>query len=144
MENKNYTILQVEPRDEWTGKFGTFKPFALRLEGVEGWVELSQKPETPAPQVNDTIHGHTESQTHGDKTYLKFKKVNPEFGGNSGSSAASATGLQGSEKTLEYVVQMLEELTGRRRKPDVEPDEADIDEAIAKGSDFSLDDIPFG
>jgi hypothetical protein len=145
MSDKEYKILQVEPREEWTSKkWGTtFKPYALRLEDVDGWVELSQKPETAAPEVGGTLYGHTESQTQGDKTYLKFKKVNQEYAANSGSSATSASSLQGADKTLDYIVQMLEELTGRRKKPDAEPSDEEMDKAIKDSPDFDLSEIPF-
>lgn len=138
MNDKDYTVLEVQKRDEWTNDFGTFQGYALKLEGVDGWVSLNQKPETAAPEVGGTIYGRTETQTRGGKTYLKFKKVNKEYqGGSNDSSATSATSLAGSEKTLEYVVQMLEELTGRREKADNVPSDEDVDKPI------DLAEIPF-
>lgn len=103
MSDKEYKITEVQKRKEWSGNYGTFQDYALRLEGIDGWVSLSQKPETPEPQVGQELYGHTETQTHGDKTYLKFKKVQKQD-----SRPSASTG------DMAYVVQMLEELTGRR------------------------------
>ena len=143
---KDFVIKEVQERNKWAGQHGEFQDYALKLEEsdtgatVDGWVALTQKPETAAPQAGATIHGRTEVQTRGDKTWLKFKKENPEYAGNNGGghSAGSPTSLAGSEKTLEYVVEMLEELTGRRNKPDVAPTAEEVD-----GDTFDLSEIPF-
>lgn len=136
-QDQDYTILSVQKRNEWTGGFGTFQDYALQLEGVDGWVQLTQKPETAAPEQGQVLHGHTEVQTRGGKSSLKFKKVNPEFAGqNQGHSSTTPTNLAGNEKTLEYIVEMLEELTGRKQKPDHAPEDID-DEPI------DLAEIPF-
>lgn len=73
--DKDYKILSVEPRQAYPTDYGTMQPYAITLEGVEGYVQLSQKPETPAPTVGQVIHGHTYNQGK----FLKFKKVNPNF-----------------------------------------------------------------
>jgi hypothetical protein len=84
------------------------------------------------------MHGYTEVQTRGDKTWLKFKKVNPEYNGpNQGHSSNSPSHMVGNEQTLDYIVEMLEELTGRRKKADVEPNHDEVEEP------FDLDEIPF-
>jgi hypothetical protein len=107
--DKSYKIEKVVPRDPWTGKFGTFNSFAMELSGVDGWVELSQKPETPAPEVGKDIFGHIDSTTNNGKTYMKFKKQKPqEFGGGSSMN----------QKDIDYIIMMLEELTLRRDSPD--------------------------
>lgn len=99
--DQDYKILSVEARQSFTTDYGEMQPYALRLEGVEGYVQLTQKPETPAPLVGATIHGHTYSQGK----YLKFKKVNPEFaqqGGGSKPSSVEATADSG------YIIKLLE------------------------------------
>lgn len=124
--DKEYKITRVELRDQWTSKdWGTFQGYALQLEGVDGWVSMSQKPETAPPVVDGTLFGNLIAETKGDKTYLKFKKAQSAFKSNQ----AVVGGKE------EYIVEMLEELTGRRKAPDVVP--TDIDDEI------SLADIPF-
>jgi hypothetical protein len=131
--DKEYKILRVEERNQWSGTHGTFQDYALQLEGIDGWVALTQKPETEAPQVGGTLFGHTFTQTSKDKTFLKFKKVNPQYNGE-GSGNSSPSGLVGDGKTLDYIVQMLEELTGRR---DRLPTDKELEEPI------DLSEIPF-
>lgn len=96
-ESKDYKILSVEPRQAFSTEYGEMQPYALTLEGVEGYVQLTQKPETAAPAVNSTIHGYTYKQG----SYLKFKKVNPEYNERAGSKP------QGSVDS-EYHTQLLE------------------------------------
>lgn len=134
--DKQYKIVNVQPRDPWTGKFGTFNAFALQLEGVEGWVELSQKPETTEPAVGAELFGHLEVQTRGDKTYQKFKKQAPKDGGFTGGNPQIA-------KDLAYIIMMLEEITDRRDRVEnpFPRDEAPTDEE--GGRDFKLEEIPF-
>lgn len=150
MQDQDYKIIEVQPRKEWTGNYGTFQDYALRLQEVstkvvlDSWVSLSQKPETPAPAVGGHIHGHTESQTSSKgTTYLKFKKVNAQYanGYNQPTAAANPTALVGQEKTLEYIVEMLEELTGKKsdRPNTVDNDLSIIDD----GEDFDPSEIPF-
>ena len=127
MSDKNYKITEVQKRKEWSGKFGTFQDYALQLEGVDGWVSLSQKPETAEPQVGQELYGHTETQTHGDRTYLKFKKAQKQDGGYSGGSG-----------DMQYVIQMLEELTGRR---DRLPTDKEMEKPISE--EIDLAEIPF-
>lgn len=138
--DREYKILKVERRKEWTGTHGTFQDYVVHLEGVEGWVTLTQKPDTMPPQPGSTIFGHTVTQTHGDQTYLKFKKVNPNYsgGGNSGGSATSANELVGTQNQLDRIEMMLEELTGRRdRTP------SDDISAPPREEEFTLPEIPF-
>lgn len=135
---QDFTITEVQERNKWSGAHGEFQDYALKLVGVDGWVALTQKPETAAPTAGSTLHGYTEVQTRGDKTYLKFKKVNPDYNGpNQGQSTSSATSMVGNDQTLDYIVEMLEELTGRRQKADVAPTDIPDDE------NFDLSEIPF-
>ena len=89
--DKDYKILSVEPRQAYDTGYGTMQPYAITLEGVEGYVQLSQKPETPAPVVGQVIHGHTYNQGK----FLKFKKVNPNYAGNDGGSKPQSSADQG-------------------------------------------------
>lgn len=93
--DKDYKILSVEPRKAYDTQYGTMQPYALTLEGVEGFVQLSQKPETDAPVVGQTIHGHTYEQNGPHGGFLKFKKVNPNYAGNEGGSKPSSSADQG-------------------------------------------------
>jgi len=89
--DKDYKILTVEPRQAYDTDYGTMQPYAITLEGVEGYVQLSQKPETPAPTVGQVIHGHTYNQGK----FLKFKKVNPNYAGNESGSKPQSSADQG-------------------------------------------------
>lgn len=138
--DKDYNILNVERRDRWhSAKFNKdYQTYALQLEGVDGWVELSQLPETPAPEVGGTIFGHTYPHQVGQNTYLKFKKTNRDYQGPATPQATTPNQLVGTEKTLEYIVEMLEELTGRRTKK--------VDDVVLEDIDdtpIDLSDIPF-
>lgn len=93
--DKDYKITSVEPRTAYDTQYGTMQPYALKLEGVEGYVQLSQKPETEAPYVGQTIHGHTYEQKGPHGVFLKFKKVNPNYAGNDGASKPSSSADQG-------------------------------------------------
>lgn len=74
----------------------------------------------------------------GSQTYLKFKKVNPNYPQQSYPQTTPSE-LVGTAKTLDYVVEMLEELTGRTKQADVLPDDDDVIE----GEEFDLAEIPF-
>lgn len=111
---RDYTITNVQRRDEWLFNGNTMQDYAIALQGEEGWIKLTQKLETQPPQIGDTVHGKIETKRNTNGTsYRKFKKVNPNFGGNRRESAPADS------PKLDYIVQMLEELTGRRAAPDV-------------------------
>lgn len=135
--DQDYTITEVQSRDSWTGAYGPMSAFALKLQGVDGWVSLNQKPETPTPTVGEVLHGHMDTKTSrdGTKTWLQFKKVRKDDGNYPSTNSASA--VVGDGKTLDYIVQMLEELTGRRQKPDTLPNDE------TAGEEIRLEDIPF-
>lgn len=104
MEHK---ITNVQERNEWGDQM---KDYAIALEGQQGWIKLTQKVSTPPPRVGETIKGRIESKTNRNgKSYLKFTKErdNPMGGSRTGGSQEA------------YIVQMLEELTGRRAAPDI-------------------------
>lgn len=104
MENKNYKILEAQKRKEWAGKHGPMVDYAVKLEGVDEWVQLTQKPETPEPTVGSEIFGRTWVQTNGDKSYLRFKKENPNGGGYQKQDGSAV----GSVMDLEYMLKLLE------------------------------------
>lgn len=137
MADKPYKITVVQKRDPWTGTYGTFDSYALQLEGWDGWVEMSQKQTTPAPEVGGELFGSIEMVTRGDNTYAKFKKAKKQFQGSSVDP-----------KDIAYIIMMLEELTLRRESPDNptarRPKVEDVlptEEEVDKG--FSLEQIPF-
>lgn len=104
-ETKDYVIKSVEARKAYSTDYGEMQPYALELQGVDGFVQLSQKPETPAPEVGTTLHGYTFEQKSAKGSFLKFKKVNEQYqnnngGGNSSSSSSSADN--------DYIVKLLE------------------------------------
>ena len=95
--DKDYKIISVEPRAAYDTQYGTMQPYALKLEGVDGFVQLSQKPETAPPVVGQVIHGHT----HNQGKFLKFKKVNPNYAGNDGGSKPQSSADMG--RVMEYL-----------------------------------------
>ena len=102
-----YKITNVQQRNEWGDQM---IDYAIALEGQQGWIKLTQKLATPPPVIGETIRGRIETKTNRNgKSYLKFTKERVEGGGSS---------HQGSSQEA-YIVQMLEELTGRRPAPDV-------------------------
>lgn len=118
--DKDYKILSVDPRQAYDTDYGQMQPYALTLEGVEGYVQLSQKPETPAPVVGQVIHGHTYNQGK----FLKFKKVNPNYAGNNGGSKPQSSADMG--RVMEYLeaiaVAVGAEVAG---KQDTAPEDVD-------------------
>lgn len=112
-----YKVTNVQRRDEWLSQYGTMVTFALALEGEDGWVKLNQKLDTSEPKVGDVLTGNiTTEQSKNGEAYRKFTKVNPKFAGQQ----QSTTGSKES-----YIVQMLEELTGRRKPPETTPEVTD-------------------
>ena len=101
---QDYRIKSVEPRKAYTTDYGTMQPYALELDGVEGFVQLSQKPETAAPEVGQTLHGYTYEQKSANGNFLKFKKVNEQYANNNGGGSSS----QQSSADNEYIVKLLE------------------------------------
>lgn len=138
---KEYKITDVQPRDPWTGKFGTFNSYAIQLEGEDGWVELSQVQKNkdgtdkPAPNVGDVINGSITITTRNERTYKKFKKSVPKQGGMQGGIF---------KEDINYMIMMLEELTLRRESPETPTPRNDVlpnDEDVEKP--FDLSQIPF-
>lgn len=140
MQDKPYKVVNVQERDKWQSSYGEFQNYALQLEGEEGWVQLSQKPETPAPQAGQELFGRIEVQTRGDKTWRKFKKGQRQDGGNFKGGGGS------SKADIDYIIMMLEELTGRREKPEnpTSRSSGDVAPTVEEvGQEIDLSDIPF-
>lgn len=125
---REYKITNVQQRDEWQSTYGMMMDYAVALEGEEGWIKLTQKLDTKPPQIGQTIEGYieTKSNTNG-TTYRKFKKESAQYAQKQGGSTSPHL-----EKRIEYIVQMLEELTGRK----------DIVHEVSETSSPELDD-PF-
>lgn len=127
---QDYVITRIERRSEWQFNGNTMQDYAVALEGQQGWIKLTQKLETQPPREGDTLYGVIEQKSdRSGKQYLKFKKINPNFqGGGSRQQQAVSPEL---ERKLDYAIQMLEELSGRRDLV-VDPSNEPI----------SLDDLP--
>lgn len=111
-----YRITNVQDRDEWDSQYGRMKTYAIALEGESGWHSLNQKLSTPPPREGDTIAGFIENkETRGGTPYKKFVKQNPKFAGGGGGGSAPATGPVIDK--LDYIIQLLEKLTGDDQKP---------------------------
>lgn len=122
---QEYTIKNVQPREEWQSQYGAMKDYAISVDGESGWVKLTQKVETKPPQEGDSIYGTiTTVEDRNGNPYKKFKKENPNYPSKGSSQQQS----QANPK-LDYIVKMLEELTGRRPSEDEEQ--------------MTLDDDPF-
>lgn len=159
MEDKTYKILNVQAKDPWSGTYGTFNSYALQLEGIDGWVEISQMQKNKdgtmkqAPQVGYELFGHLEpaKSKDGSKTYMKFKKAS-KTGGYSNGGGANIGGYSGQKEDNAYIITMLEELTLRIASPEnpqprdrskalVPAENLPTDEDMNKPFDISL--IPF-
>jgi len=81
-----YTIQSVTGPRTWNGQYGEMHSYDVIVDGIEGKVEISQKPTTPAPQVGDHILGTIEERNG-------FKKLKREpkasFGGGGGGGRAN-------------------------------------------------------
>ena len=110
---KEYKLTEVHRRGEWESSYGPMVTFAIAVDGVEGYIKLNQKPDTPEPEVGEVITGVIQDKT--DKKgqpYKQFKKMNPNYDNQSGKSSLD-------NSKIDYIVQMLEELTGRRSVPEL-------------------------
>lgn len=120
-EIRKYRITNVDRRDEWGPVHGSMmQDYAIGLEGEEGWIKLTQKVETRPPEVGDELEGFIENKTNTNgTTYRKFTKQNPQYSNQNRPSGGSQEA---------YIVQMLEELTGRRTVTDEvhEPTQAEL------------------
>lgn len=92
--SKDYSIIQADHKNDWDGKFGPMRSYALKLEelpvgsGIVHEVEMNQKSTTSAPAAGETVSGGITPNSNPDFP-PKFKK---EFKGNSGSWSPKSAG----------------------------------------------------
>jgi len=85
-----YKVINSMKTGSYTGKFGEMFKYAVQLEGVDGAVELSQKPDTPEPKAGDDLNGTIEETQYG----KKFKKEQaPYKGGGAGNRGYDSEGM---------------------------------------------------
>lgn len=107
-----YKLTAVQPRNEWNNGYGQMMDYAITVEGHSGWIKLTQKLQTPPPKVGQVFYGIIEEKTNTNGTaFTKFKKLQRDQTAPQGTQN-TASPVQ--DKRLDYIVQMLEELTGRR------------------------------
>ena len=137
--DKDYKILSVEPRNTYDTPYGQMQAYALKLEGVDGFVQLSQKPETPAPTTGQTIHGHTYEQNGRNGSFLKFKKVNPNYENKGGSTPQASSGDMG------YIIKLLEAIAVEVGAESAVKSKADkeVDDMLNDSEPIDLSEIPF-
>jgi hypothetical protein len=75
----SYKIIAAMKTGTYQGAHGEMYKYTVQLEGEADTVEVSQKPDTPAPQPGETLEGSIESTQYG----KRFKK---EFKGGTGFS----------------------------------------------------------
>lgn len=115
MDIRKYKITNLNRLDEWDSKYGKMQDYSVALEGEDGWIKLTQKFETRPPEIGDELEGFIENKSNTNGTpYKKFKKQSAEYAG--ASRSGGNVGSSGSQES--YIVQMLEELTGRRNVAD--------------------------
>jgi hypothetical protein len=95
-----YTIKAVNPQvREYNTKFGPMKAYKLLLEDVVPPVDLSQKADTPAPTVGQTLEGTIDmSGAYGPKFKKEYASGNFPKGSSGGSTASSAGTTSGRGK----------------------------------------------
>lgn len=124
-----YKITNVQRRDEWKSRFSEngqpdMVNYAIALEGESGWIKLSQKITTRPPEIGQELFGNIEDKrTSNGKIYRKFAKQQQQQQGGSGAS----------EEKVDYIIQMLEELTGRQKTYESTPpvSEAELEDPFA-------------
>lgn len=113
-----YKVTNVQRGNEWRSKYATgdgndMVDYAVVVEAngkQEGWAKLSQKATTAPPVVGGTLTGRIEEVPGPNgMPYKRFKKENPSF---------QQRAAPVSNEKLDYIVTMLEELTGRRKVHD--------------------------
>lgn len=112
-----YKVKALGPSKPVQGKYGELVIYQIQFEGREDWIELSQKPTTPAPTVGQELEGDIENTQYGPR----FKKAQKAFnGGSSGMSnkqvallaAASAVKLPNDGQIIELADKLLDYLAG--------------------------------
>ena len=67
----NYTVESAMRTGEYTTQYGPMAKYAIKFQNQDEAVEMSQKPDTPAPKAGDILEGEIESTQHG----KRFKKA---------------------------------------------------------------------
>jgi len=80
-----YKIQSVTGPRTWTGSYGEMHSYDVIVDGIEGKVEISQKPTTPAPREGDHILGTIEEKNG----FRKLKKEQKASFGGGGSSRSN-------------------------------------------------------
>lgn len=110
---QEYIIENVEVGQSYQYKGSELQDYSVALQGETGWIKLTQKPTTPPPAVGRTLYGHIENKTTSNgNPYRKFVKAR-DFGSPSPTREAPRD-----DSKLDYVIQMLEEMTGRKEVKD--------------------------
>ncbi len=83
-----YVIRTVGPTESFKTQYGQMTKYTVQFEGADDWVQINQKPESPAPKIGDSLDGTVETSQYG----LKFKRAQNAPGGpGRGSSNDPAT-----------------------------------------------------
>lgn len=95
----DYKVLNATKSGEYAGKFGLMYKYLIQLEGVEGVVELSQKPETTIPAAGSTLTGTIEDTQWG----KRFRKEKPAYSpsGAPQTRSEAAGGTSGRNESIE-------------------------------------------
>lgn len=143
-QSKDYKVTFAEARDQYDTDYGRMQSYALKLEGVDGYVQLGQKQDTPAPQEGSTLHGYTYEQNSRKGTFLKFKKVNPNYDNGGGVSKAQPQGS--SSEDTSYMITLLEAIAkevGADSAVKATSSRDTILDDIDEGQEIDLSEIPF-
>jgi hypothetical protein len=66
-----YSIRTLGPSESFKTQYGEMLKYTVQFEGSEDWVQINQKPDSPAPKVGDTLEGTIETTQYG----KRFKKA---------------------------------------------------------------------
>jgi hypothetical protein len=86
-------IKTVGPVSEFPTKFGTMKKYSLQFEGSDDWVNLNQKPESPAPTVGQELEGTIEDSQFG-KQFKKATQASGAFGAPKATDPATRASIE--------------------------------------------------
>jgi len=107
--DKTWKIKNVMKHKQIQTKYGDMMVWKIALDGQpdpNAWLELVQKLDTPDPEIGQETYGHIEDTKWG----LKFKKGQK----NDYQRQEKLDERSGSDARIDYIIQMLEELTDRR------------------------------
>jgi hypothetical protein len=75
----SYKIKSVGKNKDIQSNFGPLRVYDVEFEG-EGWVEITQKPDSPAPQIGQDLDGTIEDTKWG----KKFRRAQANYPGGGG------------------------------------------------------------